>query len=754
METQTLKQFVSALEEENLDDLRAASSKSFKDKALRLDESAEDLKRLRIPTEDLKVVEVEDESETSKLVNVKIGDATKTIVYRMVKEEGSRKWVVDDIIQKKRHDGNLKVAKKVTEQMDLYLSVREFMQKWSRKNREEIEAQMTVEFAGVMHELPNDYFDHLYEKVGDVESALERFRPEATLNEDTAVVRISRKKGRLDIGMKLVDDRWLVRDMAVESSRDTEYISSMIKSADALRSVAIFLKGYSAADKTTIKEVSEPNFYKNAIMPGELAAVSLPAAESLNNDSRMTIRGDRIDVNIPFNGEIASLTLKSIDRPEGQWKQHGYHVTDVSLIRSGATGENRKLSALLTSKARVDIFHEALVKRDLKTLTYSSSYDFNTRVWKNVDEEILAQLPIDLPKQGKFEIEDIVFNGSVTQVYTLFDEIPITYILREHSGELRIDDVQFPMAGKPNSVKTLLEVVIPAYQFAQTASKSSPTEEIASPKSLKDVQKLGQHYNQIISRMSNVCSFDFNYFVWKETDVVPEPFFNCSEHLETAITSVQPLNANGTEQMIQFGDEHWGAQVKVIQQQGSFRVDDVKLVAGKDVGYDLKIAARDQLNEKGRSLRSIYPLLHLQEGEAMAIETQLAKDFDNQNIEGGNVISSEKGGVVEEYQFSENTPSMNQAPAGNPFKEFAPAQPQSNPIQQVAGWDDFNHQSEKQPASSGIQNSLHEEDVFPDYVPPNKSTSPTTDAGNTRTADSTAAEFPEEFPPLETYPGN
>ncbi|MEZ6048048.1 MAG: hypothetical protein R3C11_21215 [Planctomycetaceae bacterium] len=130
-------------------------------------------------------------------------------------------------------------------------------------------------------------------------------------------------------------------------------------------------------------------------------------------------------------------------------------------------------------------------------------------------------------------MEDIVFNGDLTEVFTLYGGVPITYVLRENSGELRIDDVQFPMPDKPNSVKELMEIVIPAYQFAQIAAKSQPPEDLQTPSSAKELDQLGSHYFQIIKQMQSICSFDFNHTVWKDTEIVPDTFFSCREHLET-----------------------------------------------------------------------------------------------------------------------------------------------------------------------------------------------------------------------------
>ncbi|MAT16482.1 MAG: hypothetical protein CMJ46_14560 [Planctomyces sp.] len=738
VETRALKQFVAALEEEDLDTLRASTSEDFAEKALRLDESAEDLQLLKIPTKEFEVLEVKEESETSRLVNVRIGESRKTVTYRLIKDDESGKWVVDELYMERRHDGNLKVTKKVTEQMDLYLSCREFLQTLNRKNRAQIEKQMTEEFAGVMHELPDEYFNHLLERIGDVGPSLKKFSPKATLNDDTAVVRLLRgRAGQMDIGMKLVNNRWLVNDLAVEGSDEEGHITSMVKAADGLRSVAIFLKSYSADDKQGIEKVTEARFYKNSIMPGDLKDVTLPPAEAITTKSKMVIRGDRIDIEIPFENQFASLTLKTTDRELGKWQLPGYQVTDVALVHPDSTEGVQKLSSLLTAKARVDLFHQALVKRDLRVLKYSSSHDLNNRVWKDIDSQIMSQLPIELPEEGSLAIEDIVFKGDMTEVYATYGSVPVTYVLRENSGALRIDDVKYPMSGKPNSMKECLEVVIPAYRFAQVAANALPPEQYQAPTNPTELAMLGQHYQSVIGQMRELCSFDFNHGVWKETDVVPDAIFACSEHLTTEVAEIRTTSPD--QRVIRFGDEFWGAEVKVVREQGSYRVDEVKLVAGQNSSYDLKVAARDQLNEQGRYLRSLYPLAALPGGEAeLPADTALAQ---------------ESPAELENFDFQ---PAAAQQQAVPPI-ERKTAFGESNQIQQVGGWDDFQNMEEVKPAVA-TQPKTAEPNPFKimDQAPQSQSPSPVSPSPQSPSPESEyedASDFLEEFPPLEAFPG-
>lgn len=323
----------------------------------------------------------------------------------------------------------------------------------------------------------------------------------------------------------------------------------------------------------------------------------------------------------------------------------------------------------------------------------------------------------------------------MTEVYASYGDVPVTYVLRENSGALRIDDVKFPMSGKPNSMKECLEVVIPAYRFAQVAANALPPEQYQSPTNPTELNMLGQHYQSVIGQMRELCSFDFNHGVWKETDVVPDSVFACSEHLTTEVAEIRTSGPD--HRTIRFGDEFWGAEVKVVREQGSYRVDEVKLIAGQNSSYDLKVAARDQLNEQGRYLRSLYPLAALPGGgQEMPADTALAQETPA-NLEG--------------FDFQPASTQQEEVPAIERKTAFG----EPNQIQQVAGWDDFNAMEAEpmetplDPAgqkNSGAQNSEPNPYELTGTPPPSKTTSQESESQD-------AAEFLEEFPPLEAFPG-
>ena len=137
-EQQTITGWVSALEKQDLSALKDHSSDEFSQKALRKDVAIDDFNLLRLPKGDVSIAEVKDVSPTVKLVTVEVGKRKRRQQYRLTRELKTKKWVVDEVLVRQTREG-LKVTKSVTEQMDLLLSLREFLDAWRAGTRQELQ---------------------------------------------------------------------------------------------------------------------------------------------------------------------------------------------------------------------------------------------------------------------------------------------------------------------------------------------------------------------------------------------------------------------------------------------------------------------------------------------------------------------------------------------------------------------------------------------------------------------------------------
>ena len=136
IESRAINAFAKNLEAQNLDGLKVVTSEDFNKRALRTATALEDLKILRIPDGKTLIVDVEQVSDEKKRVTVQVGEDKKEVFYELTRDD-SGKWVIDDIYLKQKKKG-IEAYKSVTEQMDLLLTVREFLDAWGHGDREQV----------------------------------------------------------------------------------------------------------------------------------------------------------------------------------------------------------------------------------------------------------------------------------------------------------------------------------------------------------------------------------------------------------------------------------------------------------------------------------------------------------------------------------------------------------------------------------------------------------------------------------------
>src|SRR5262249_12283322 len=155
--------FAQGLEKSDLKKLKDVTSDEFSQRVLRSDYSLEDLKNLNLPDGKSTVVEVEETTDDRKRVTVQVGESKKEIYYEL-KRLDSGKWVVDNIYMKQKRKG-IEAYKSVTEQMDLLLTVREFMNAWTVGERDEVLSFATPKFKSALSELPPTFLAQMTRQV-------------------------------------------------------------------------------------------------------------------------------------------------------------------------------------------------------------------------------------------------------------------------------------------------------------------------------------------------------------------------------------------------------------------------------------------------------------------------------------------------------------------------------------------------------------------------------------------------------------
>jgi hypothetical protein len=565
VETRTIAQFAKAMESSDLQLLKAATSATFEERALRQNEALEDLKLLRLPTGDLEIESVEEVSPTIKRVSVLVGESKQRLKYQLRLEPGQKKWVVDDIYLRQKRDG-VTATKSVTEQMDLLLSVREFLAAWKSGDRSQILGSVTPEFAELLKPLPPAYLRRLSEQVVGNQKTGQRLQPRAQLDENTAHVRLPIAVGELWLTAKRGDGHWRIDEIEVYSRDDKEAIPSTRQLAQVTHAATAFLNAYQAGDKAQLQSLCTAKFFNGSLAPANLSLVTLPSGElpadnvqvqvawqgfATNDPEMQRLRGKHSDFVVTEPDEVLKISLV---RNEGRDSNDAvqYLVEEVTIYELDSRQEKR-LSALFTAHALVQIYAEALCARDLDTLKLNASPDFQRRVWRRVHAGTLEKLPLSEIEDETPRIQSTVFAGPLTEVTVTQGSRALTYILQDREGQLLVDDVLMPTLGRPSSLKNTLELMLPILEFA-------------------DALRLEQF--DLIQRLS---SRDFNRLVWHQTESIPRINFDVVRHLQTPLVSVEQTEDRAK---LILGDEKLGTHAVLVREGGQFVVDELTLIAG------------------------------------------------------------------------------------------------------------------------------------------------------------------------------
>lgn len=563
VETRAIKLFAEAVEQGNLDQLKTATSTNFEELALRQEVALEDMKILRLPTGEIEIVEVKEVSPTIKRVSVRVGESKQRLKYQLKLDPSTKKWVVDDIYLSQKHDG-VSATKSVTEQMDLLLSVREFLDAWKNGDREAVLNSTTPEFAELLKPLPPAYLNRLTQQIVGRRTTA---KPRARLDDNIAYVQIPISVGELVLTLKRANSHWAVDEAAITSREEKDAIASTRQLAQITTTATAFLNAYHDANKDQLQTLCTTKFFTGSLLPANLSLVSLPGGDlpqsavqihvatsgiaPSDTEETRQLEGKHSDFVVESSTEVLKLSLV---REDGADSSIGakYLIEDVTVYDL-ASKQEKRLSALFTAHELVQLFAEALVSRDLEALKLSSSPDFKNRVWKGMQVGLLHELPLTEIEDAPPKVQSTVFNGAVTEVTVTQGSRALTYLLQDRQGELFVDDILMPTIGRPSSLKTTLELMHPILNFAAGSRL--------------------QHLN-LLQRSS---SRDFNRLVWHQTPTVPNVGLDVVQHLHAPLVSIEQTEDRA---VIVLGDDKFGAQVTLVRESGQHVVDELVLISG------------------------------------------------------------------------------------------------------------------------------------------------------------------------------
>jgi hypothetical protein len=586
-EKKSIQQFHTSMTNHDVNKLKELSSTKFNEKVLRHQQASEDLNILKIPQGKLKIVEVEDISPEKKHVTVEISDdldrKTK-VLYELVRmpvpkdEFRQEKWVVNELYLRQKKDG-VDITKSITEQMDLLISVREFLQKWGTGERDAILESTGPELKQLLAEMPPSYLAKMTGKVSGAYQSTTVFRPQAEINGEYAVVKLPLRNGSMVLSMAHENEKWMVQDLAIDTKDAQDKIGSLKQMAKVINTAGTFLTKYQMADKKGLEQLASKDFYQGCIDPSDLSIVPLPQNEDMLTLPDIKIEGLRADFTLQGTAETVHISLvqQSVDK-----SANGYVVDNVTLYDNG--NEQRKnLSAMLTSRAVALLLCETLQNREIKLLKQLSTTEMNEAIWHRLHQETFNLMPLEkYVPAAEPEIITTKFRGAVTEVTMRQGSQPVVYILRETRGELLLDDIQTaenamdkdPELVVKTSFKQEFSGLVPIYEFVMALNKSD----------LKAIQQFSSH--------------DFNNRIWTQTKNIPEIGTDLISHLMTPLAKIQH---SPNEMLVTLGEQNQGARIHLVKEKGQFQINDAVLL-GQDIQGNLamKQAMRQQITFDNR----------------------------------------------------------------------------------------------------------------------------------------------------------
>jgi hypothetical protein len=619
-EMQAINRFTTALEKDDLDKLKASASGSFDDKALRRDrDSLEALKNLPLhPDEKVTIVKVEDVSKTKKKVVVTTEKTHRKMQYNLVRDEKASKWVVDDIIVRQSRK-DVAASKSVTEQMDLLLTVQDFLIAWHKGKREDVQSVTTLTFAKLLADLPQAHLERLTKKVAGEKLKPHEFRPEATIDGNDAIVKLQRTKGVLVLTMKQTKKGWKVADAAIESRKDKDQLTSARRTATAIHTVVTFLKSYQADDKKSLQTVTASRLYDKCLKVADLKTVPLPAPDSLGDKDVVKTHDKGGEYVIQHGNATIKISLLSPSAKMDENTAVPYTVDDVTFYDAK---EERRLSAVFTAQAKMQLFMNAVVKGNLLLIRENSTKDLNYKIWSRLGSVTLAEI---LPPEIELALPVISgadYHGAVTHIYVHQGARELTYVMRDYSGDVTVDDILMPVMDRPGSLKETMQAMLPIRLFVA---------------GLRDAAAADSNDRQL-NLLRAVTSNDFNRRVWSQVNQVPEAAFTVLSRLDMPLTTITDTT---TGQAVVLGDERFGARIELVREKDILVIDRVLMMAGAQGDpTELKHILISQLVRRGvpRSLALDPMSAHPIATEPSRTADASPADADRQDAPTGSVV--------------------------------------------------------------------------------------------------------------------
>jgi hypothetical protein len=191
----------------------------------------------------------------------------------------------------------------------------------------------------------------------------------------------------------------------------------------------------------------------------------------------------------------------------------------------------------------------------------NSTKDLNYKVWTRLGAVALAEiLPPEIELAAPV-ISGADYHGAVTHIYVHQGSRELTYVMRDYSGDVTVDDILMPVMERPSSMKETMQAMLPIRLF------------IAG---LRDAAAADSNDRQL-NLLRAVTSIDFNRRVWSQVNQVPESAFTVLSRLDMPLSSITDT---ATGQTVVLGDERFGATIELVRERDFLVIDRIGMMAG------------------------------------------------------------------------------------------------------------------------------------------------------------------------------
>ena len=557
-------QFTDSVASADLEQVKSTTSAQFGAKALRQPEAMRDLSLMRVPQGDVKILELEPISETSKRAKVQIGkdkDHPQIVEYTLSLDPETSRWVVDDVVIGQRDERGQEIRRSVTEQMDLLLTCREFLDDWHDGPRSDKLAHCTDELFHELNTVPDVWLDGLIKEIIGSDRR-QNFRPDARLNGNRAVVRLPHSEGSLFIEFQQVANQWKVQNLAIEpKNEDSTGVRSLMTLAESLNQTSRFLTAFAGGDRVAIEVCATPDFYSRCLALGDFTKITIPFAELTATQFESKQYPDRSEILLGGADGTYVVTLRRVDLTDsyGNVQKSETRVDEVTLFDPSGGG-GKKFSAMLLSKSVINLFVEAMQDRDIAKLKQLSSNDFNDRVWKRDVARHFVILPYPDFGMGEPEVFATSYHGDIAEVSVEMNHVPMTFVLRLSQDLMVIDDVIIPDYSLRPSVKENLELMLPIYEFAAAI------------------------HQQDLETLIRQSGTGLDQIIWQQLNLVPEM---ARQLVRPMMSEVVSIDVSEEWTTVTTSDGETMAEIRMVPEGPFFRVHDVILRNQADPGVEM-----------------------------------------------------------------------------------------------------------------------------------------------------------------------